>query len=59
MARKFIEAKFDKSIVVMDYLKQRYPEIKYDFSEDIEKQSTAKTIKEIMGVEGGNLEILG
>jgi CRISPR-associated protein Cas1 len=53
IARKFIEAKFDKSIVVMDYLKQRYPEMEYDFSEDIEKLSTAKTIKEIMGVEGG------
>src|SRR6056297_3270319 len=37
IARKFIEAKFDKSIVVMNYLKQRYPEIDYDFSEDIEK----------------------
>jgi CRISPR-associated protein Cas1 len=53
IAKKFIEAKFDKSIVVMDYLKQRYPSIEYDFSEDIEKLSTAETIKEIMGVEGG------
>ncbi|SDG05323.1 CRISPR-associated protein, Cas1 family [Methanolobus vulcani] len=53
IARKFIEAKFDKSIVVMDYLKQRYPEIDFDFSEDIEKLKSANSIKEIMGIEGG------
>ncbi|WP_321418427.1 CRISPR-associated endonuclease Cas1 [uncultured Methanomethylovorans sp.] len=53
IARKFIEAKFDKSQVVLDYLKQRYPEIAYDFSEDNEKLKKAKTIREIMGIEGG------
>ncbi len=53
IARKFVEAKLDKSIVVMDYLKQRHPEIEFDFSEDLEKLSSAKTIKEIMGIEGG------
>jgi CRISPR-associated protein Cas1 len=53
IARKFIEAKFDKSIVVMDYLKQRYPAIDYDFSEDIEKLKSANSVKEIMGIEGG------
>jgi CRISPR-associated protein Cas1 len=30
IARKFIEAKFDKSEVVLDHLKQRYPDIAYD-----------------------------
>ena len=53
IARKFIEAKFDKSLVVLDYLKQRYPEIEYDFSADIEKLKSTKTIREIMGIEGG------
>jgi len=53
IARKFIEAKFDKSQAVLDYLKQRYPEIEYDFSEDNEKLKVAKSIREIMGVEGG------
>ncbi len=53
IARKFIEAKFDKSQAVLDYLKQRYPSIEYDFSEDNEKLKKAKTIREIMGVEGG------
>jgi len=53
ISKKFIEAKFDKSLVVLDYLKQRYPTIDYDFTEDFEKLKKAKTIKEIMGVEGG------
>jgi len=53
IARKFIEAKFDKSQVVLDYLKQRYPSIEYDFSEDNEKLKKANSIREIMGVEGG------
>lgn len=53
IAKNFIEAKFDKSQVVLDYLKQRYPSIDYDFTEDFEKLKKAKTIKEIMGVEGG------
>ncbi len=53
IAKKFIEAKFDKSQVILDYLKQRYPSIEYDFSEDNEKLKKAKTIKEIMGMEGG------
>jgi CRISPR-associated protein Cas1 len=53
IAKNFIEAKFDKTLVVLDYLKQRYPEIEYDLTEDFEKLEKAKTIKEIMGVEGG------
>ena len=53
IARKFIEAKFDKSIVVMNYLKQRYPAIDYDFSEDIDKLNTSNSVRDIMGVEGG------
>jgi CRISPR-associated protein Cas1 len=53
IAKNFIEAKFEKTQVVLDYLKQRYPEIDYDFTEDCEKLKKAKSIKEIMGVEGG------
>lgn len=53
IAKKFIEAKFDKSQVVLDYLKQRYPSIEYDFSQDNEKLKKANSIREIMGVEGG------
>lgn len=53
IAKNFIEAKFDKTLVVLDYLKQRYPEIDYNLTEDFEKLKKAKTIKEIMGVEGG------
>ncbi|WMW25033.1 CRISPR-associated endonuclease Cas1 [Methanolobus sediminis] len=53
IAKNFIEAKFDKSQVVLDYLKQRYLSVDYDFTEDFEKLKKAKSIKEIMGVEGG------
>jgi CRISPR-associated protein Cas1 len=53
IAKKFIEAKFNKSQVVLDYLKSRYPKINFDISDELEKLERAKTIKEIMGVEGG------
>ncbi|WMW22919.1 CRISPR-associated endonuclease Cas1 [Methanolobus mangrovi] len=53
IAKNFIDAKFDKTQVVLDYLKQRYPESDYDFTEDFNKLKKTKTIKEIMGVEGG------
>ena len=52
IARGLIEAKFDKTQVVLDYLKQRYPEINDDFSENAGKLYSTRTIKEIMGVEG-------
>lgn len=51
--RKSIEAKFDKSQVVLDHLKQRYPDIAYDFSEDIEELKVSKSIRELISVEGG------
>ncbi len=53
IARKFIEAKISKSEAVLDYLKQRYPEIEYDFTEDKAKLEYVKSIRELMGVEGG------
>lgn len=52
LAKKFIEAKFDKSQVVLNYLKQRYPEIENDFSKDSSKLADANNIKEVMGAEG-------
>jgi CRISPR-associated protein Cas1 len=53
LARKFIEAKLSKSEAVLDYLKQRYPEIEYDFSIDKSKLENAKSVREILGIEGG------
>ncbi|SES84820.1 CRISPR-associated protein, Cas1 family [Methanococcoides vulcani] len=53
LARKFIEAKFSKSEAVLDYLQQRYPEIEYDFTDDKARLEKAKSIREILGVEGG------
>jgi len=53
LAKKFIEAKFSKSEAVLDYLKQRYPEIEYDFTDDKTKLEKTKSIREILGVEGG------
>ncbi|ABE51555.1 CRISPR-associated endonuclease Cas1 [Methanococcoides burtonii] len=53
LAKKFIEAKFSKSEAVLDYLKQRDPEIEYDFSDDKAKLEKANSIRDILGVEGG------
>ncbi|MCM1987488.1 CRISPR-associated endonuclease Cas1 [Methanococcoides seepicolus] len=53
LAKKFIEAKFSKSEAILDYLKQRYPEIESDFTVDKAKLEKAKSIREILGVEGG------
>ncbi|ABE51535.1 CRISPR-associated endonuclease Cas1 [Methanococcoides burtonii] len=53
LAKKFIEAKFSKSEAVLDYLKLRYPEINYDISVDKGKLENAKSVREILGVEGG------
>ncbi|NPE29829.1 CRISPR-associated endonuclease Cas1 [Methanococcoides sp. SA1] len=53
LARKFIEAKFSKSEAVLNYLKQKYPEIEYDFSVDKGKLDKSKSIREILGIEGG------
>jgi CRISPR-associated protein Cas1 len=53
IAKKFIEAKFNKSQAVLDYLKLRYPEINFDSSDELKKLEEARTIREVMGVEGG------
>ncbi|WP_135609406.1 CRISPR-associated endonuclease Cas1 [Methanococcoides sp. AM1] len=53
MARSFIDAKIDKSTVVLDFLNQRYPTVDFDFSEDVDKLKKINTIGGILGVEGG------
>jgi CRISP-associated protein Cas1 len=53
IAKKFIEAKFNKSQAVIDYLKLRYPEIEFNVSDELRRLKGAKTIKEVMGIEGG------
>ena len=53
IAKKFIEAKFNKSQSVLDYLKLRYPEVNFEISDELKKLEGAKTIKEVMGIEGG------
>ena len=53
IARKFIEAKISKSQAVLDYLKQRYSEVDYDFTTDKGKIKNVKSIRELMGIEGG------
>lgn len=53
IARGFVEAKVDKSTVVLDFLNQRYPTVDFDFSEDIDKLNNINSIRDILGVEGG------
>lgn len=53
IAKKFIEAKFNKSQAVFDYLKLRYPEVNFDISDELKNLDGTKNIREIMGVEGG------
>lgn len=52
IAKKFIEAKFYKSKAVLDFLSQRYPEIKFDISDGLTKLKDVKSTREILGVEG-------
>ncbi|UGV39822.1 CRISPR-associated endonuclease Cas1 [Methanococcoides orientis] len=53
IARGFVEAKVDKSTVVLDFLNQRYPTVDFNFSEDIDKLNNINSIRDILGVEGG------
>jgi len=52
LAKKFIEAKFERTQLVLDYLNQRYPDVKTVLPQDVSHLDDARTIKEIMGVEG-------
>jgi len=48
LAKKFIEAKFIRSKILLEWLKSRYPNIDYNFSVEEERVENANTIKEIM-----------
>jgi len=52
IAKKFIEAKFERTQVVLDYLKQRYPAVEDDIFKHVMNLDKAKSIKDVMGVEG-------
>ncbi len=52
IARTFIETKFARTQLILDWLKQRYPEINNDFSREIPYLKKASSIPEIMNVEG-------
>ncbi len=52
IAKNLINAKFARTQVVLDWLKQRYPQINTDFSKEIKLLQRASTISDIMMVEG-------
>jgi len=52
LAKKFITAKFEKTKLVLDWLKQRYPEIDNDISVEAKKLAVTQTIPDILTVEG-------
>jgi len=52
IAKKIIEAKFERTQLVLDYLNQRYPEVNTNLPQDSSNLKEARTIKEVMGVEG-------
>ena len=52
IAKKIIEAKFERTQLVLDYLNQRYPEVNTELPQDSSNLKDAKTIKDVMGVEG-------
>ena len=51
LARKFIQAKFVRTQVVLDWLKLRYPELNNDFSKETKRLPKARTTSEIRMVE--------
>jgi CRISPR-associated protein Cas1 len=52
IARQFIEGKFERTHLVLDYLHQRYPDVETDFSSVSAKLTKVTNIRELMGVEG-------
>jgi CRISPR-associated protein Cas1 len=47
-----IEAKFNKSQALLDHLKLRYPEVKFDVSDQLIRLRDIKRVSELMGMEG-------
>jgi len=52
IARQFIDGKFERTRLVLDYLHQRYPDVETDFSSESTKLTKVTNIRELMGVEG-------
>ncbi|WFN35245.1 CRISPR-associated endonuclease Cas1 [Methanogenium sp. S4BF] len=52
LAKKFIESKFDRTQIVLDYLHQRYPGVDPVIPYEPKSLKDAKLIREVMGVEG-------
>ena len=50
-AKAIIESKFARTQLVLEWIKQRYPEIDNDFSHELPNLKKAKTIPKIMNVE--------
>lgn len=51
LAKKFIEAKFARSKILLEWLKLRYNKIEYDFSKEEESLERALTFNEILLIE--------
>jgi CRISP-associated protein Cas1 len=52
IAKEIIEAKFERTQLVLGSLNQRYPDVSIKLPQDSSNLKDAKTIKEVMGVEG-------
>ena len=52
VARKFLEAKFSRTQLVLDWLKERYPDINNDLTKEYSYFRNTKSISEMMMVEG-------
>jgi len=52
LAKKFLEGKFEKQQLILDYLKERYPKVDNDFSKELELYKKANTIQELLLAEG-------
>lgn len=48
ISKKLIKAKFERTKIILEWLKLRYPETTYDFSKEEQKLSEAKTINEVL-----------
>lgn len=57
LAKKFITSKFDRTQIVLDYLHQRYPEVNPEIRSESAKLDGARTIREVMGIEGAVAQV--
>lgn len=52
IAKQFIDAKFERTNLVLDYLHQRYPDVETDFSNVSSKLTKVTNLRDILSVEG-------